>query len=197
MSKKPDILIVDDDDAHRMMLKKLIGGWGYNVFEANDGRTAIEAVRQRPVDLVLMDIRMAEISGIEALERIRQLDAAVPVVIMTAYASVETAVSALKKGAYDYLTKPLNFDELQIVIARATEHSALKKENVYLKQRLGETFDRQRIIGRSDAMLKLLETVEQVAPSEATVLISGESGTGKEMIANAIHFNSQIGRAHV
>ncbi len=191
MSKKPDILIVDDDDAHRMMLKKLIGGWGYNVFEANDGRTAIEAVRQRPVDLVLMDIRMAEISGIEALERIRQLDAAVPVVIMTAYASVETAVSALKKGAYDYLTKPLNFDELQIVIARATEHSALKKENVYLKQRLGETFDRQRIIGRSDAMLRLLETVEQVAPSEATVLISGESGTGKEMIANAIHFNSR------
>ena len=109
---------------------------------------------------------------------------------MTAYASVETAVNALKKGAYDYLTKPLDFDELQIAIARATEHSRLKKENEYLKERLGEKFDRQNIIGQSAAMVRLLETVAQVAATEATVLITGESGTGKEIIANAIHYNS-------
>jgi two-component system response regulator HydG len=103
---------------------------------------------------------------------------------------VETAVSALKKGAYDYLTKPLDFDELQIVMKRATEHSLLKKENEYLKERLGEKFDRQNMIGRSPSMIKLLEIVEQVAPTQATVLITGESGTGKEVIANAIHANS-------
>ena len=109
---------------------------------------------------------------------------------MTAYASVETAVDALKKGAYDYLTKPLDFDELKIAINRATEHNRLKKENEYLKVRLGEQFDRQNLIGQSPSMIKLLDTVAQVAATEATILITGESGTGKEVIANAIHYNS-------
>ncbi len=185
-----EILIVDDDPAHRVMLKKLLGGWGYRVTEADDGAVAIEEVRKRSFDLILMDIRMMKVSGIEALEQIKKINPTIPVIIMTAYASVETAVSALKKGAYDYLTKPLDFDELQIVIARATEHSLLKKENEYLKERLGEKFDRQNMIGQSAAMVKLLEIVEQVAPTQATILITGESGTGKEMIANAIHFNS-------
>ena len=109
---------------------------------------------------------------------------------MTAYASVETAVEALKKGAYDYLTKPLDFDELRLTLERAMDHSHLKEENRLLRERLGSRFDRQNLIGRSQAMTALLETVAQVAPSEATVLITGESGTGKEMIAGAIHFNS-------
>ena len=190
MKNKLDILVVDDDAAHRVMLKKLIGGWGYNVFEADDGAVAIEEARRRSFDLILMDIRMMKVSGIEALEQIRKNQPAPPVIIMTAYASVETAVSALKKGAYDYLTKPLDFDELQMAIVRATEHSRLKKENEYLKDKLGEKFNRQNIIGRSPAMVKLLEMVEQVAPTQATCLITGDSGTGKEMIANAIHFNS-------
>ena len=190
MNNGLEILIVDDDLAHRVMLKKLMGGWGYRVVEADDGAVAVEQVTRRSFDLILMDIRMLKISGIEALEQIKKINPAIPVIIMTAYASVETAVSALKKGAYDYLTKPLDFDELQIVIKRATEHSLLKKENEYLKERLGEKFDRQNIIGNSLAMVKLLEMVEQVAPTQATVLITGESGTGKEMIANAIHANS-------
>ena len=185
-----EILIVDDDSAHRMMLKKLLGGWGYRTYEADDGAVAIEEVRKRSFDLILMDIRMMKVSGIEALEQIKKINATLPVMIMTAFASVETAVSALKKGAYDYLTKPLDFDELQIKIARATEHSLQKKEIEYLKERLGEKFDRQNMIGQSPAMVKLLEIVEQVAPTQATILITGESGTGKEMIANAIHFNS-------
>jgi two-component system response regulator HydG len=109
---------------------------------------------------------------------------------MTAYASVDTAVAALKKGAYDYLTKPLDFDELKIAISHATEHSRLKKENEYLRERLDEKFDTQRMIGHSPLMVNLLETVAQVAATEATVLITGESGTGKEMIANIIHYNS-------
>lgn len=196
MKHKLDILIVDDDHAHRIMLTKLIGGWGYNVFERDDGAGAIEEVRKRSFDLILMDIRMMKVSGIEALEQIRKIHSSIPVIIMTAYASVETAVSALKKGAYDYLTKPLDFDELKISIARATEHSRLKKENEYLRLRLGEKFDRQNIIGSSPAMVKLLEMVEQVATAQATILITGESGTGKEMIANALHANSNRKEAH-
>ena len=190
MKNNQSILIVDDDLAHRTMLKKLLGGWGYEVFEADDGSVAIDEVRKRPFDLILMDIRMLKVSGIEALEEVKIINPAIPIIIMTAYASVETAVDALKKGAYDYLTKPLDFDELKIAINRATEHNRLKKENEYLKERLGQKFDAQNMIGRSPLMVKLLETVAQVAATEATVLITGESGTGKEMIANAIHYNS-------
>ena len=190
MKVNQSILIVDDDLAHRTMLKKLLGGWGYEVFEADDGSVAIEEVRKRPFDLILMDIRMLKVSGIEALEQIKIINPAIPIIIMTAYASVETAVDTLKKGAYDYLTKPLDFDELKIAINRATEHNRLKKENEYLKERLGQKFDTQNMIGRSPLMVKLLDTVAQVAATEATVLITGESGTGKEMIANAIHYNS-------
>lgn len=195
MQTSQSILVVDDDVAHRLMLKKLIGSWGYDIFEAEDGSIAISEVRKRAFDLILMDIRMLNVSGIEALEQIRIINPAIPVIIMTAYASVETAVNALKKGAYDYLTKPLDFDELKIAIARATEHTRLKKENEYLKERLGEKFDRQSIIGQSPIMVKLLDTVSQVAATEATILITGASGTGKEMIANALHYNSQRSEA--
>ena len=195
MKINQSILIVDDDAAHRLMLQKLIGGWGYDITETDDGSRAIEAVRERAFDLILMDIRMLNVSGIEALEQIKIINPAIPVIIMTAYASVETAVNALKKGAYDYLTKPLDFDELKIAIAHATEHTRLRKENEYLKGRLGEQFDRQNMIGRSGAMVKLLDSVAQVAATEVTILITGESGTGKEMIANAVHYNSQRSNA--
>ena len=132
----------------------------------------------------------SKISGLEALAEIKTFNPAIPVVIMTAYASVETAVEALKKGAYDYLTKPLDFDELHLILERAMDHSRLKEENRQLRESLGSRFDRRNLIGRSETMINLLETVAQVAPSEATILITGESGTGKEMIAGAIHFNS-------
>ncbi|PIU49349.1 MAG: two-component system response regulator [Desulfobacterales bacterium CG07_land_8_20_14_0_80_52_14] len=189
--KKPNtILVVDDDTAHRSMLRVLLAEWGYEIFEADDGSTAIGAVEKRPFDLVLMDIRMLKVSGIEALDRIKSFNPSIPVIIMTAYSSIETAVSTLKKGAYDYLTKPLDFDKLKLTIERAMEHTRLKEENRLLKESLGIHFDRQNIIGQSDGMSRLLETVAQVAPSEATVLITGESGTGKELIAGAIHFNS-------
>jgi two-component system response regulator HydG len=112
------------------------------------------------------------------------------VIIMTAYSSIETAVEALKQGAHDYLTKPLDFDKLRLTLERAMEHTRLKEENRLLRETLGKQFDSQNIIGKSPTMLKLLETVAQVAPSEATVLITGESGTGKELIAGALHFNS-------
>jgi two-component system response regulator HydG len=190
MKPKNTILVVDDDRAHRTMLKTLLSGWGYAVAEAEDGSAAIARVHEKPFDLILMDVRMVKISGLEALAEIKKFNPAIPVMIMTAYASVETAVEALKKGAYDYLTKPLDFDELRLAMERAMEHSQLKEENRLLRERLSNRFDRRNLIGRSQTMTSLLETVAQVAPSEATVLITGESGTGKEMIAGAIHFNS-------
>jgi two-component system response regulator HydG len=184
------ILVVDDDDAHRTMLRTLVGGWGYDIVEADDGSTAIEKVQERPFDLILMDVRMLKVSGLEALERIKAFNPAIPVTIMTAYSSVETAIEALKKGAYDYLTKPLDFDKLRLTIERAMEHTRLREENRLLRENLGKHFDMQNIIGRSPAMMNLLETVAHVAPSEATVMITGESGTGKELIAGVIHHNS-------
>jgi two-component system response regulator HydG len=190
MKNKPSVLIVDDDSTHRTMLRTLIGGWGYDIVEAEDGSTAIEKVQERPFDLVLMDVRMLRVSGLEALERIKAFNPAIPVTIMTAYSSIETAIEALKKGAYDYLTKPLDFDKLRLTLQRAMEHIRLKEENRILKENLGKHFNMQNIIGRSPAMINLLETVAHVAPSEATVMITGESGTGKELIAGIIHFNS-------
>ena len=190
MRKKSTVLVVDDDSAHRTMLMTLIGGWGYAVSQADDGSTAIEKVKETSFDLVLMDVRMVKISGLEALETIKSYNPAIPVIIMTAYSSIETAVEALKQGAHDYLTKPLDFDKLRLTLERAMEHTRLKEENRLLSESLGKQFDRRNIIGKSSTMLKLLETVAQVAPSEATALISGESGTGKELIAGALHFNS-------
>jgi two-component system response regulator HydG len=190
MTAKGTILVVDDDTAHRTMLRTLVGGWGYAIAEADDGGAAIDMVRQQAYDLVLMDVRMLKVSGLEALAAIKKLNPAIPVVIMTAYSSVETAVDALKQGARDYLTKPLDFDKLKITIEHSMEHTRLREENRRLRESLGLRFDRSRIIGQSPAMVKLLDTVSQVAPSEATVLITGESGTGKELIAAAIHFNS-------
>jgi len=190
VKKENTILVVDDDRAHRTMLRTLLSGWGYKIVEADDGQVAIEKVHEQAFDMILMDIRMLKVSGLEALDGIKTYNPAIPVIIMTAYSSVETAVEALKKGAYDYLTKPLDFDELRLAMERAMDYSQLKEENRLLRETLGSNFDIQNIIGRSTAMVKLLETVAQVAPSEATVLITGDSGTGKELIAGAIHFNS-------
>ena len=190
MAKPYRILVVDDDDAHRTMLRTLAGGWGYEILEADDGETAIAAAEEQPFDLVLMDIRMVRVSGIEALERIKSINPAIPIVLMTAYASIEMAVEALKKGAYDYLTKPLDFDKLRLTLDRALEHIRLKKENRALKQQLKGDFQSPDIIGSSPVMVRLMTTVAQVAASEATVMVTGESGTGKELVAAAIHHNS-------
>ncbi len=190
MKKRNAVLIVDDDRAHRTMLKALLSGWGFEISEADDGATAVATAHNRPFDAVLMDIRMVKVSGLEALEEIKKFNPAIPIILMTAYASVETAVEALKKGAYDYLTKPLDFDELKLALGRAMDHSRLREENRLLRESLGSQFDHRSLIGRSPAMTRLLETAAQVASSEATVLITGESGTGKEMIAGIIHFNS-------
>lgn len=184
---KDEILIVDDDKAHLSMLKTVLKGWGYQTTEAEDGAEAILAVRNEPFDCILMDVRMANIGGIEALAEIKTLNPAIPIIIMTAYSSVGTAVEAMKLGAYDYLTKPLNFDDLKITLERSLEHSALQKENKSLKQLLSSSDELASIIGSSPSMVELKKMIQTIAPSEATILILGPSGTGKELIAKAIH----------
>jgi len=184
------ILIVDDDPGHLAALKTITRSWGYAVQTADDGAAAVEAVTASAVDLVLMDVRMARMGGIEALEKIKAYNPSIPIIIMTAYSSVESAVEALKAGAYDYLIKPLDFDVLKLTIERAREHAGLKAENMLLKSKLGADFNLANIIGRSSAMKALIDMVAMIAPSEATVLITGESGTGKELVARSLHFNS-------
>lgn len=187
---KTTILIVDDDKGHLSMLGTVLKGWDYETASVTDGAEAISAVKEQPYDAVLMDVRMANVSGIEALEEIKTFNPAIPVLIMTAYSSVDAAVEAMKLGAYDYLTKPLNFDELKLTLERALEYKRLSEENRHLKEAVcsGETLS--GIIGTSPAMREVTEMVKVVAPTEATVLITGESGTGKELIARAIHANS-------
>ncbi|WP_374989785.1 sigma-54-dependent transcriptional regulator [Humidesulfovibrio sp.] len=172
------------------MLLTLLADWGYRVEGAEDGDSAVVLCRQRPYDLILMDVRMAGLSGIEALKEIKAYNPAIPILIMTAYSNVESAVEAIKAGAYDYLTKPLDFDELKLTLERALDHTSLRDENKALRVTLAASFDPGGIIGSSPPMRQLLDMLSTIAPSEATVLITGESGTGKELIAKAIHANS-------
>ncbi|MDR1126286.1 MAG: sigma-54 dependent transcriptional regulator [Deltaproteobacteria bacterium] len=194
MDKKLKLLIVDDDNAHRTTLLTLLGEWGYLTRGAADGESAVALCRERSFDLVLMDVRMAALSGIEALKEIRAYNPAIPVIIMTAYSNVENAVEALKSGAYDYLTKPLDFDDLRLTLERAADHARLRDENHNLRQALAQGADAAgQIVGQSPALRQLMEMVRAIAPSEATVLVNGESGTGKELVARLIHSGS--GRA--
>ncbi|EOV4645409.1 sigma-54-dependent response regulator transcription factor ZraR [Escherichia coli] len=180
-----DILVVDDDISHCTILQALLRGWGYNVALANSGRQALEQVREQVFDLVLCDVRMAEMDGIATLKEIKALNPAIPVLIMTAYSSVETAVEALKTGALDYLIKPLDFDTLQATLEKALAHThSIDAETPAV------TASQFGMVGKSSAMQHLLSEIALVAPSEATVLIHGDSGTGKELVARAIHASS-------
>jgi two-component system response regulator HydG len=187
---KEKILVVDDEQSHRTMLRAVLTKEGYDISEADDGNSAVKAVDDKSFDLILMDIRMTDMDGIEAMGEIKKMSPSIPIIMMTAYASVKTAVEALKSGAYDYLTKPLDIDELKILIKKALEYYRLQEENVFLKERLADRFNFSRIIGKSRRMKELFENLSLVAPSDATILIYGESGTGKELVANAIHQNS-------
>lgn len=188
---KGEILIVDDDLTHLGMLKTVIRSLGHSVDTVTDGEEAIRKVKDKPVDLMLMDVRMAHIGGIEALRQIKEFNPAIPIIIMTAYSSVDSAVEAMKLGAYDYLTKPLNFEELQLLLARAMDHLQLKLENRHLREMVDANDQFAEIIGSSPAMKQVTEMGRIVAPTEATILLTGDSGTGKELFARAIHGTSE------
>jgi two-component system response regulator HydG len=184
-SKK--ILVVDDEETHRLMLRANLESEGYDVYEADDGLNAIEAVKREFYDLILMDIRMTHLSGIEALKEIKQISPGIPVLIMTAYSSVETAVEALKSGAYDYITKPIDIYKLKRSIAEELKPSNLKLKLDFPNE---SGFELSNIIGKSSKMQEIFNILALAAPSDATILIQGESGTGKELIADSVHQNS-------
>lgn len=186
-TKKPKILIVDDEQVHRYMLGALLSEWGWESEEADDGVSAVAAVAEGPFDAIVMDVRMTTMDGMEALHKINTINPAIPVIIMTAFSSVDSAVEAIKKGAHDYLTKPLDFDRLRKTLEIAMGHR-VQQESCSLS---GEPFgDDDRIIGSSQPMRDLWDMIVHVAPTEATVLITGESGTGKELVASALHYKS-------
>ena len=187
--KKPVILIVDDEESLRHSLTMALEG-SYVVETAKDGRDAIEFVSASPVDVVLLDVRLPELDGIAVLKQIKNIDETVPVIMITAVMTVNTAVAAMKVGAYDYITKPFNIDELEVLIEKALENSAIKKENIYLRKEVVEAEKFEEIVGRSRPMQEVFKTIDDVAASSVTVLIRGESGTGKELVAKAIHKRS-------
>ncbi len=184
------ILIVDDEPSLRDMLRIVLKRDGYEVVTADGGRAAIEILQREPVDLVLSDIRMDDVDGVEVLKAAKALNRDIVVFMMTAFASTETAVEAMRLGAVDYFTKPFSMDELRLKMRQHLESSRLREENVLLKRALKTTHAFTNIIGRSDPMLALFRMIESIARTSSTVLITGESGTGKELVARAIHFNS-------
>ncbi len=189
-NRQQKILIADDENSLREMLVILLQREGYLVEQAENGAVALDMLHKTTYDLVISDIRMPKMTGIELLRQLRKQDNDVTVMMITAFSSTEEAVEAMKLGAYDYITKPFKNDEIRLVVKKALERKQLQQENRQLKQQLGQRFSFQRLIGQSLAMSKLIALLERVAPSQANVLISGESGTGKELVAKALHLNS-------
>ncbi len=188
--RTPTVLVVDDNAEHGQALAKIFERAGYRVSTAGDGEAALKVLVDRPFDLILTDQKMPGVSGLELLEAARAITPEVAVIVMTAYGTIETAVAAIKGGAADYLTKPLNLDELLHRIAQVRERQRLLRENRELREALQERHRVEGIIGESGWMQEVLSLVRRVAASDATVLIQGESGTGKELIAKAIHYAS-------
>ncbi len=183
----PNILVVDDKDSMRDMLTQTLTEEGYRVDSAANGKTALELVQHKSYDLVLTDMKMPDVDGLEVLTGVKKNDEDTSVIVMTAYGTVETAVSAMKKGAFDFITKPFDTEHLCVLVNRALENRRMQAENVLLRQELMEVSGFTEIIGKSEKMREICELVKKVSGSDASVLLQGESGTGKELFARAIH----------
>ncbi|MCX7983203.1 MAG: sigma-54 dependent transcriptional regulator [Syntrophales bacterium] len=181
------ILIVDDELNMRLVLSAMLKKEGYSVFTASDGIEALEVIKKEPVDVVVTDLKMPRLDGMGLLEKVANNYPALPVIIITAHGTVATAVDALKKGAFDYITKPFEQDDLKNVILKAVKTRSCNQEEVQLNR---EELSRYGIIGQSPAMQEVFSMIERVAPTTTTILLTGETGTGKELIANAIHAHS-------
>ena len=194
MPPRHHLLVVDDEKNSREGLKWALENDKQSVDVAAGGQEALDHVSHHPTDLVVTDLKMPGIDGLELLKRIKDEDPTIEVIVITAHSTVETAVEAMRQGAFDYQTKPIRLDELRLVIERALRSQSLARENKQLLKAVEERYGFKNIIGRSPAMEAIFRTVRQAAPTKAAILIQGESGTGKELIAKAIHFNSPRAR---
>lgn len=185
---KGRLLIVDDELSVRDSLNKWFREEGYEVGTAENASEALLRLADHPWDIALLDIKMRGTDGIELQRRIHELDPTLIVIMMTGYATVETAVAALKNGAYDYVTKPLDPDEIANLMQNALSHRLARAENVRLREQVDEVARPDNMVGHCASMKKVFDAIETVGPTDATVLITGESGTGKELVARAIHF---------
>jgi two-component system NtrC family response regulator len=185
------ILVVDDDDNLRWVLQTQLEQMGYAVSTAIDGAAALAAIDKDPPALVLTDLKMPGMSGMELLAQIRREYSEIPVLIITAFGTIQSAVQAIRSGAYDYLTKPIDYDELAISVGRVLEHFRLVREVQALRVSLDRKYGFENIIGHSDALLSVLDMAARAAQSNSTILIHAETGAGKELLARAIHFNSR------
>lgn len=190
----PLALVVDDEKSSRRNIKDLLSSEGFHVEEADDGLSALEFLKRKSFDVVLLDIRMPKMDGLTALKHMKKLQPQLPVIMFTAFGTSERAIEAMKIGAFDYVTKPFDVEELLAVVHRAVEYKQLSTEVKILRQRLAEVeagdFEPGRFVSNSPAMQKIFKTIGKVAPSSATVLVEGETGTGKELIANALWYHS-------
>lgn len=188
---KYKILVVDDDNSFRFLLVETLQKEGYEVTSVASGPEAIEIYKKEgPFDVITLDVKMPEMDGFEVLSRIKEINQQQLIVIITAYGAQKVAIEAVKKGAYDYFTKPFEIDALRLVISRAIECNRLNCENKQLKEQLNRDFEFKEIIGTSGKMMEVFEIIKKVTGTDVTVLIQGESGTGKELVARAIHYNS-------
>jgi two-component system response regulator PilR (NtrC family) len=187
---KDKILVADDEQSMREFLEIMFKKEGYHVSLASNGEEVLKLAEKEIFDLVLLDIRMPRLDGISALKKIKALSPETIVIMITAYASADTAIKAMKEGAYDYITKPFKLDEIKLIIKNALEKKNLQRENILLKQVVRDRYHFDNIIGQSSKMIVLYELLEKVAPTKTNILITGESGTGKELVAKAIHYNS-------
>ncbi|MGA2314870.1 MAG: sigma-54 dependent transcriptional regulator [Thermodesulfobacteriota bacterium] len=187
---KDKILVADDEQSMREFLDIMLKKEGYKVSLASNGEEVVKLVDNDLFDLVLLDIRMPKLDGISALKKIKANAPETIVIMITAYASADTAIKAMKEGAYDYITKPFKVEEIKLIIKNALEKKNLQKENILLKQVVRDRYHFGNIIGQSPKMMALYDLLEKVSPTKTNILIAGESGTGKELVAKAIHYNS-------
>jgi DNA-binding NtrC family response regulator len=183
----PSVLVIEDKDSMREMLSKTLEAEGYEVETATDGESGVERAREKKYDVVLADLKLPNMSGIEVLSSLKEIDQDAAVILMTAYGTIETAVEAMREGAFDFLTKPFDTDHLSVLIKRAMENRRLVAENVLLREELGHHMGFAEIIGKCEKMQQISRLIQKVAPSDTTALLLGESGTGKELFARAIH----------